>query len=228
MTDDDVTRRAPDRQATRLRVHGRDGRRRGGVPVRRARRPRRARRAGAGRRRRDDGRRRAGRSPTARPTTDRPRSHAGAAGERRRPAPDDLSYPERLGKTPRRRNDSSRRLRRRQDRRRRPMAPPDVARSAGGEGVRLPPLRPGLHGRARDGQLHRPGRGGVPHAKKPKRIVNSLKAKGYDAFVFAPAPGTRGQVPRPRRILQEPAGKPTIVAQRLLREDKRYKPWVTR
>ena len=85
----------------------------------------------------------------------------GAAGERRSRAAEDLSYPERLGKTP-----PAERLK--------PvpppveetpgrMAPPDVPEEPVRTESCLPPLAgQGLRGRAPDGQLHRAGRGGVP------------------------------------------------------------------
>jgi cell division septation protein DedD len=59
-------------------------------------------------------------------------------------------------------------------------------------------------------------------------IVKHLKSKGYDAFVFVPGGGDQVGVFRVRIGSFTDKRKADALAQRLLREEKRYKPWVTR
>jgi len=60
------------------------------------------------------------------------------------------------------------------------------------------------------------------------RIVKDLKAKGYDAYVFVPDSGDQFGVFRVRVGSFKDKQKADVLAQRLTREGKGYKPWVTR
>jgi cell division septation protein DedD len=59
-------------------------------------------------------------------------------------------------------------------------------------------------------------------------IVKQLKSKGYDAFVFVPGGRDELGVFRVRIGSFTDRRKADALAQRLLREEKRYRPWVTR
>jgi DedD protein len=59
-------------------------------------------------------------------------------------------------------------------------------------------------------------------------IAKQLKAKGYDAYVFAPDGGDAAGVFRVRIGSFKERRQAELLAERLLREEKRYKPWVTR
>jgi cell division septation protein DedD len=59
-------------------------------------------------------------------------------------------------------------------------------------------------------------------------IVKRLKAKGYDAYVFVPEGGDNLGVFRVRVGSFKDKRQADLLAERLLREEKRYKPWVTR
>jgi cell division septation protein DedD len=59
-------------------------------------------------------------------------------------------------------------------------------------------------------------------------IVRQLKTKGYDAFVLSPDRDDRLGMFRVRIGSFKDKRKAEALAQRLLREEKRYKPWVTR
>jgi len=60
------------------------------------------------------------------------------------------------------------------------------------------------------------------------RIVKDLKAKGYDAYVFVPDGGDQFGVFRVRVGSFKDKQKADVLAQRLTREEKGFKPWVTR
>ena len=60
------------------------------------------------------------------------------------------------------------------------------------------------------------------------RIVKDLKAKGYDAYVFVPDGGDQSGVFRVRVGSFKDKQKADVLAQRLTREGKGFKPWVTR
>jgi cell division septation protein DedD len=66
--------------------------------------------------------------------------------------------------------------------------------------------------------------------KRPEAdaIVKQLKAKGYDAYVFVPEGGDRLGVFRVRVGAFKDKQQADVLAQRIKREEKRYKPWVTR
>jgi len=66
--------------------------------------------------------------------------------------------------------------------------------------------------------------------KRPEAdaIVKQLKAKGYDAYVFVPDGGDRLGVFRVRVGAFKNKQQADDLAQRIQREEKRYKPWVTR
>jgi cell division septation protein DedD len=59
-------------------------------------------------------------------------------------------------------------------------------------------------------------------------IVKQLKAKGYDAYVFVPAGDDRFDGFRVRIGSFKDKRQADALAERLLRDEKRYKPWVTR
>ena len=59
-------------------------------------------------------------------------------------------------------------------------------------------------------------------------IVKQLKTKGYDAYVFAPDGAARPDVFRVRIGSYKDKRQADMLAERLLREEKRYKPWITR
>jgi cell division septation protein DedD len=60
------------------------------------------------------------------------------------------------------------------------------------------------------------------------RIVRDLKAKGYEAYVFVPDGGDQPGIIRVRVGSFKDKQKADVLAQRLTREGKGYKPWVTR
>ena len=139
--------------------------------------------------------------------------------------PEDLSYPERLGKAP-----PEERLKPVPppvEETPRAMAPPDVPEElVGGSPAASAPVRAST-------AAPPPGNYTVQVAAVSRReeaegIVNSLKAKRYDAFVVAPAPGDTTAKYRVRIGSFKDKRQANIVAERLLLEDKRYKPWVTR
>jgi len=59
-------------------------------------------------------------------------------------------------------------------------------------------------------------------------IVKRLKSKGYEAYVFVPEGGDSLGVFRVRIGAFKDRRQADLLAERLLREEKRYKPWVTR
>jgi cell division septation protein DedD len=58
--------------------------------------------------------------------------------------------------------------------------------------------------------------------------VTWLKAKGYDAYVFVPPGGDDSGGFRVRIGAFKDKRQANVLAERLSREQKRYKPWVTR
>lgn len=68
----------------------------------------------------------------------------------------------------------------------------------------------------------------VKSREEADAVVRHLKAKGYDAFVVVPEAGDRLGVFRVRVGSFKDKRQADILAQRLLSEEKRYKPWVTR
>jgi len=139
---------------------------------------------------------------------------------------DDLSYPERLGMRP-----PAEQLK---------PAPPPVderARDTDPPEVPAEPLAP-----APAAAAPRAPTSAEPSAPPPytvqvaavKRrdeadaIAGRLKTKGYDAYVFVPDGGDPVGVFRVRIGSYNDKRQADAVAERLLREEKRYKPWVTR
>ena len=59
-------------------------------------------------------------------------------------------------------------------------------------------------------------------------IAAHLKTKRYEAYVVSPGPGDKPAMFRVRIGSFKDKRQANIVAERLLLEDKRYKPWVTR
>jgi len=68
----------------------------------------------------------------------------------------------------------------------------------------------------------------VKKRSEADRIVKDLKAKGYDAFVFVPDGDDRLGDFRVRVGSFKDKQKADVLAQRLTREGKGFKPWVTR
>jgi cell division septation protein DedD len=68
----------------------------------------------------------------------------------------------------------------------------------------------------------------VSRREEAEGIATHLKAKRYEAFVVPPGPGDNPAVYRVRIGSFTDKRKADMLAERLLREDKRYKPWVTR
>jgi rare lipoprotein A len=68
----------------------------------------------------------------------------------------------------------------------------------------------------------------VKQRAEADRIVADLKKKGYDAYVFAPDAGDQLGVFRVRVGSFKDKRRADVLAQRLMREGKGYKPWVTR
>ena len=142
-----------------------------------------------------------------------------------RAGPDELSYPERLGKTP-----PAERLK--------PVPPPveDTSRAMAPPEVPEEPV-----GRTPPAAGAAPASAAAPSAgdytvqvaavsgrDEADGIVKHLKAKRYDAYVIAPEPGDKPAVFRVRIGSFKDKRRAELLAERLLREDKRYKPWVTR
>ena len=139
---------------------------------------------------------------------------------------DDLSYPERLGKAP-----PAEQVR--------PVPPPVGERP----GATVPPEVPaeplaqapadGPPAAAAPAARSSPALWTVQVAAVKRRdeadaIVKRLKTKGYDAFVFLPDIDDRFDGFRVRIGSYKDKRQADLLAERLLREEKRYKPWVTR
>ena len=148
----------------------------------------------------------------------------GAAGEA--PAAADLSYPGRLGKNP-----PAEQLKPAPfpgDDALRAMAPPEVPEdpiagppAAAAAADAVPPAAP------------QAGNYTVQVAAVSRRedadgIVNHLKTKRYEAYVVAPGPGDTPAMFRVRIGSFKDKRQADRLAEQLLREDKRYKPWVIR
>ncbi|MFO7694731.1 MAG: SPOR domain-containing protein [Vicinamibacterales bacterium] len=147
----------------------------------------------------------------------------------------DLSYPERLGKNP-----PAERLRPA------PSASDDALRAIAPPEVPEEPIAPvAAPGGTAAQQLSRPAGAPAPAAAPPAGaytvqvaavsrreeadgIVKHLKTKRYDAYVVAPGPGDTPAVFRVRIGSFKDKRRADMLAEQLLREDKRYKPWVTR
>jgi len=140
--------------------------------------------------------------------------------------PDDLSYPARLGKNP-----PAEQLKAALspgDDALRAVAPPEVPEdpiprppAAAGAADPAPPAAP------------QAGNYTVQVAAVSRRedadgIVNHLKTKRYEAYVVAPEPGDKPAMFRVRIGSFKDKRQADRLAEQLLREDKRYKPWVIR
>jgi cell division septation protein DedD len=68
----------------------------------------------------------------------------------------------------------------------------------------------------------------VKRRDEANAMVKRLKTKGYDAYVFVPENGDSVGGFRVRIGSFSDRHKAEVLAERLLREEKRYKPWVTR
>jgi cell division septation protein DedD len=139
---------------------------------------------------------------------------------------DDLSYPERLGKTP-----PAEALK--------PAAPAVGERSADTAPPEVP-AEPLASSPA--AAKPAPSAAATPSAAAPWTVqvaavrrrdeadamVKRLKTKGYDAYVFVPENGDSVGGFRVRIGSFSDKHRAEMLAERLLREEKRYKPWVTR
>ena len=147
-----------------------------------------------------------------------PRTGSGLGG-------DELSYPERLGKAP-----PSEQLKPAPppaDERPRDTAPPEVPAEP------LAPPRVAATPPAASAAPSAPALWTVQLAAVKRRdeadaIVARLKIKGYDAYVFVPDGGGAVGGFRVRIGSFKDKRQANALAERLLREEKRYKPWVTR
>lgn len=148
----------------------------------------------------------------------------GAAEEA--PAAADLSYPARLGKNP-----PAEQLK--------PVPPPvdDALRAMAPPEVPEDPIPrpPAPAGAADPEQPAAPQAGNytvqvaaVSRREDADGIVNHLKTKRYEAYVVAPEPGDKPAVFRVRIGSFKDKRQADRLAEQLLREDKRYKPWVIR
>ena len=138
-----------------------------------------------------------------------PRSGSGGLGG------DELSYPARLGKTP-----PAEQLK---------PAPPEVPAEP------LAPPRPAATPPAAAAAVAPAASApwtvqlaAVKRREEADAIVTRLKAKGYDAFVFVPDGGDPVGGFRVRIGAYKDKRQAIALAERLLSEEKRYKPWVTR
>jgi len=148
----------------------------------------------------------------------------GAAEEA--PAAADLSYPARLGKNP-----PAEQLR--------PVPPPgdDALRAMAPPEVPEDPIpRPPAPAAGADPEQPAAPQAGnytvqvaaVSRREDADGIVNHLKTKRYEAYVVAPGPGDKPAMFRVRIGSFKDKRQADRLAEQLLREDKRYKPWVIR
>ena len=141
-------------------------------------------------------------------------------------AADGLSYPQRLGKTP-------------PEEQVRPVPPPVSDRPGDAPPPDVPgePVTPGPAASAPPAAGAAPPPSPAPYTVQvaalssqgeAAAIVQRLKAKGYEAYLFVAEGGdARGRF-RVRVGAFKDKRQADVLAARLLREEKRYKPWVTR
>jgi cell division septation protein DedD len=139
---------------------------------------------------------------------------------------DDLTYPERLGRTP-------------PEERLKPVSPPVGGRltdtappDVPGEAVAPAPTaaapRDPAPPPAPAAELYKVQVAAVKSRDEADGIVKHLATKGYDAYVVLPQSGTSLGMFRVRIGAFKDKRQADLLAERLLREEKRYKPWVTR
>jgi cell division septation protein DedD len=149
---------------------------------------------------------------------------AGSAGGVTTP----LSYPERLGKTP----PAERLTPAPADDRPTDGAPPEVPdeplgpASASSTPSLLPPAPPPAEVQAE--ATYKVQVAWVRRREDAEAAVSWLKAKGYDAYVFVPPGNDNSGGFRVRIGSFNDKRQANMLAERLSREQKRYKPWVTR
>ena len=148
------------------------------------------------------------------------RPGAGASGL------DDLSYPARLGKNPP--AEQLKAVPSQGDDAPRAMAPPEVPEdpvppppAAAGVGDPVPPSAP------QEGQ-YTVQVAAVSRREDADAIAAHLKTKRYEAYVVSPGPGDKPAMFRVRIGSFKDKRRADMLAEQLLREDKRYKPWVIR
>ena len=142
--------------------------------------------------------------------------------------PDDLSYPGRLGKAPP--AEQLKPVPPPAGEAAREIAPPDIpaepvaqAPAAAGGAAANPAGTAAAAAEAR----YTVQVAAVTRRDEAEAIVKRLKAKAFEAFVLVPDDGdTRGKF-RVRIGSFKNKREANVLAERLLREDKRYKPWVT-
>jgi cell division septation protein DedD len=158
-------------------------------------------------------------APSEAPAADgAPRQGSGPSGS------DEFSYPARLGKTP-----PAEQLKpapSSAEGTSRDPSPPDVP----AEPVAQAPTTPGAATPAPEAApaTYTVQVAAVKQREEADAIVKRLKAKGYDAYVFVPDGGDSLGVFRVRIGSFKDRRQADMLAERLLREEKRYKPWVTR
>jgi cell division septation protein DedD len=140
------------------------------------------------------------------------------------PGRDEFSYAARLGKTPP--ADQLKPLPSPADNAPRDSSPPDVP------GEPVPPgtaaAGPAAPAPAAASAPYTVQVAAVKQRGEADAIVKRLKTKGYDAYVFVPEGGDSLGVFRVRIGSFKDKRQADAIAERLLREEKRYKPWVTR
>jgi cell division septation protein DedD len=162
------------------------------------------------------------------PTDEAPAPDADTKASGRATGAEGLSYPRRLGKTP-------------PEEQLKPapppvggrpgdIAPPDVPGEpvAPAPAAPTPAAAPQAAASAPAPSLYTVQLGSLNNRDEADAIVARLKAKGYDAFVLVrDGEDTRGKY-RVRVGAFKDKRQAELLAERLLREEKRYTPWVTR
>jgi cell division septation protein DedD len=143
--------------------------------------------------------------------------------------PDDLSYPARLGKVPP--AEQLKPVPPPPGEAAREIAPPDIPAepvaqdSAAPGGAAATPA--GTSAAASAEARYTVQVAAVTRRDEAEAIVKRLKAKAFEAFVLAPDDGDSRGTFRVRIGSFKNKREANVLAERLLREDKRYKPWVT-
>jgi cell division septation protein DedD len=148
-----------------------------------------------------------------------PRAGSGAEG-------DDLSYPERLSKAPP--AEQVRPVPPPVGDRPEAAAPPEVPAEPVAQTPSDGPPAAAAHAAPSSPALWTVQVAAVKRRDEADAIVKRLKTKGYDAFVFVPDIDDRFDGFRVRIGSFKNKRQADLLAERLLLEEKRYKPWVTR
>jgi cell division septation protein DedD len=139
---------------------------------------------------------------------------------------EDFSYPERLGKTPP--AEQLKPVLPPVEERSREAVPPDVPAEPMGPGAGASAPRPAAAPAAAASAPYTVQVAAVMRRDEAEAIVKRLKTKGYDAYVFVPDAGDAVGGFRVRIGSFKDKRQANALAERLLLQEKRYKPWVTR